>query len=150
MTARRQDPPAEGSAAEGREIVYWIAKAAEQIRTEAKVEAEGVAHLASMHPRTITRFENLETFPEQLDEVAAAYAIACGLEDERIIYRRAVELWYEKGSSALPTSRAAQTATSYAQRFAQTFAGGAQRERQQALDGKAETSKPTRKKRAGG
>jgi len=118
MADRTHEPPVEGSAAEGKEFLYWVAQAARAQRVEAGEDEDTIALIAGTHRRTVTRFEGVVAIPQALDEMVCAYALACGLDDERFIYGAALEMWRKKGRPALPNSRAAQRAASYGERFA--------------------------------
>lgn len=140
-----RDPPLEGSAADGRELIYWIAHEARRLRKDAGVSKETIASLAGVGVPTVDRFEKLTRFPKKLDAIMCAVAIAAGLDDEREIYDGALELWRRKGSSVL--ARSSRGAT-HAERFERALVEGAQRSRPAAPGGSAGKSSSTRKRRA--
>jgi hypothetical protein len=91
------DPPHEGTAAHGREFVYWLAKACCELREAADVSYETIAHYSGETALTVKRFESVETLPRNLDPLIAAYGFVAGFEDNREVYLDAWDLWIEKG-----------------------------------------------------
>lgn len=91
------DPPHEGTAANGREFVYWLAKACAELREGAGVSYETIAHYSGETALTVKRFESVETLPRQLDPLIAAYAHVAGYADNRDVYLDGIDLWIELG-----------------------------------------------------
>lgn len=80
--------------AEGDSMVYWLAKAAKELReTKGRLQVH-VGASASRDQSTIWRFEQGAKWPRDPDRIVAAYA-----DDLRVhpseIWQRAVELWTE-------------------------------------------------------
>lgn len=144
---REHDPPLEGSAAQGRELTYWVAKAAAETRDRAQVPETAVAALAGVEPITVKRFERIERFPADLDAIMSAYALLAGLSDEREIYQRALQLWQHNGSSAISRMRPLNR---HSQRFEQALIDAAQRSRPASGGERSEKPSSTRRRRANG
>jgi transcriptional regulator with XRE-family HTH domain len=72
---------------------YWLGRAARSYREEAKVVRSQIAGAVAIDQSTVARFEAGQSWPRPLDEMLAAYATLSGLEDVRVIWARALQLW---------------------------------------------------------
>jgi hypothetical protein len=102
-TAPRDSP--EVSAPAGQRFLYWLAEAAKQLREHAGVRPETVASIMDVGIHRIDRFEKAENWPRDAERLLAAYAQAVGIPDARDIYQRALDLWYEHGTSPLLSAK---------------------------------------------
>lgn len=144
------EPPLEGSAAQGREIVYWLANACKGLREEAGVRTATIAHYSGEGAHTVERFERVERFPEHLDPIVAAYARVAGFTDDRDVYLEAIDLWIEQGEPHLiqQDGRADERVTAA---VVSARKRDAARKRRQARRGRGEAPKTsTTKRRAAG
>lgn len=157
MDGQHHEPPLQGSAAQGRELVYWIAKAAERLRKENDISLALVAGVAGVNQETVKRFEKVERFPAELDVLMVAYAHLAGLDDERDIYHDALEMWARSHPSALerisaddgPMQRAMQHLARPSQKVAAEVEKTAARQaRQRAAGERGRKSTSTQKRQA--
>lgn len=75
-------------------MVYWIAEAAREARQEAKRKHVHIAAGLDSDQSTISRFENHEGQPRDIDRTVEAYAEDLEI-DVRQLWARALEMWIE-------------------------------------------------------
>jgi transcriptional regulator with XRE-family HTH domain len=124
-------------------MIYWLARAARELREANDRKQVHVAAELSMDQSSIYRFETGESWPRHTDVVVAAYAADLDIEDPREIWELALRLWNEEGQApTLPGLLEAQ---------ADLRAGRAAVARQRrGLDQQREEDRASRRKRAGG
>lgn len=125
-------------------MIHWLAQAARQLREEAGRKQVHIAATMSIDQSTIYRFEQGNTWPKRADLVVAAYAEDLDISDPREIWELAMRLWREHGEA--PTVADLQEPAR--QRFEQAIDEQAQ-SRRRGSGRSAETSRPTRRRRAG-
>lgn len=80
-------------------MVYWLARAASELREEAGRKQVHIAATMSIDQSTIYRFEQGRIWPKRADLVVAAYAEDLEIDDARAIWRRALEMWEAQGEA---------------------------------------------------
>lgn len=96
--AQNRDAAQNGAMAQGT-MVYWLARAAKELREAAGRKQVHVAASMSKDQSTVYRFEQGGTVPRELDLFIAAYADDLEIEPMQI-WARALELWKEDGQQA--------------------------------------------------
>ena len=82
-----------------RTMLYWLARACRELREAADVKPGDVAAVVRIDTGTVYRFEKAERLPHKIDQLIAAYAYLCGIDDGREIWQTAVEDWMTKGGA---------------------------------------------------
>lgn len=80
-------------------MLYWLARAAKELREEAGRKQVHIAATMSIDQSSIYRFEQGNAWPRQTDLVVAAYAEDLEIADARDIWRRALDLWDAEGEA---------------------------------------------------
>lgn len=123
----------------------FLADEAKAARESVGANIETVAGLVGRKGRTVERFENQETSPDDQERLIAAYAEVAGLGDAREIYRRAVEEWIQRGAAPQINPVDADTLTP-AQHAVKRMREEREREERRAASQRKPTA--TRKRRA--
>ena len=84
--------------AAGDRFPFWLAEACSGARTLARATVTEVARIAGVSRGKIYRFEGESPWPENPEELVAAYASAVGMDDSRQLWRVAIGLWERYGS----------------------------------------------------
>lgn len=79
---------------------YWLADAASEALQKSGARVETVAHMSGVSYTGIYRFLENKAQPREVEKILAAIAEVAGLEDNRALWARALELWYEHGYPA--------------------------------------------------
>lgn len=137
-TPRNPTPP-------GQRLLYWLAAAAREARTQAGVSEERIADRLNVRAVTITRFEKAAHWPSDVDRFMAGYAESAGIDDPRDIYHRALELWHQHGTA--PHLRDNNGALTAGQQFEREIS--ARRGRPRAPSEPEEKTSEARKRTAG-
>lgn len=88
------------------ELIYWIASVAHGYRLASGLSVDRLSKLTTVTPPVLSRFERGMSWPNNLDELLAAYGAAGGLDDPRQIIEEALEAWAKEGDPPmLPRGR---------------------------------------------
>lgn len=129
-------------------MLYWLAHACREARTEAKRKQVHVAASADVDQSTVNRFESGASWPRNADRVVAAYADDLDLEPVDL-WRTALKMW-EAHLKQAPSRDVADATKPKAKRAAGAAARrGAQRQRSR-QSGDPEADEPPRKSAQGG
>lgn len=82
----------------GRKMSYWLALVLHDRRKEKGISPAKLAALADVDQSTITRFEQGQSLPPEVDRYVAAYAQLLGIEDSRELWLLALEKWRREGA----------------------------------------------------
>lgn len=77
------------------EILACVADVCRQVREELKLDYQEMSYEVRASRSVLSRFENLESRPDRLDDIVAGYETAGGLEPAEL-WQRAVELKRER------------------------------------------------------
>ena len=75
------------------QMLYWLGRAAKEIRDEAGLTRSQVAGALAVDQSKIQRFELGHSWPHDIDSVLNAYASLAELEHPREVWKRALKLW---------------------------------------------------------
>lgn len=84
---------------------YWLARTLRQTRESRGVSRDAIRMLVPgrdgnpMDISTLSRFENGQTWPREIDALVPAYALLCGIEDPRELWKQALADWLAKGAA---------------------------------------------------
>jgi transcriptional regulator with XRE-family HTH domain len=106
-----------------RTLHYWLTVVLEREREAKNIKFRHISSLLDVEPSTVSRFEDRETWPKNVDQYLAAYAEQLGVADPRDFYVRAIKLWRLEGQAPVvenagddaPTRRAQDAARQAAQ-----------------------------------
>lgn len=91
-----------------RTMLHWLGRHCRELREKRLVKTSEIVQW--VHGRSgpldissLSNFENGKNWPQRLDAVIAAYAITCGVEDGRTLWRAALTDYVKLGGAPLPT-----------------------------------------------
>lgn len=85
----------------GRRFAYWVAHTLRTEREQAGIEQKDMAIAIGVDRATIRRLEKGESFGHDIDDRIAAYAYVLGIEDNRDLWRRALDAWMSHGEPSI-------------------------------------------------
>lgn len=105
----------------GRTLRYWVRITLKQARENADIKPRAISNLLDIDQSTIYKFERGAHWPDEVDQIVAAYADATGVGDPRDFYVQALKNWRADGEAPRiedPTerSKAASAAAAQAER----------------------------------
>lgn len=84
-------------AAPGRTLRYWVATTLKDARKQTDVLPRDISTLLDVDASRIYNFERGTHWPDDVDQIIAAYAELLGVKDPRTFYRRALKRWHDAG-----------------------------------------------------
>ncbi len=85
---------------------YWLARTLRERREARKLSVSQITMLIPgrdpakrLDESQLSRFENALSWPRNIDEIVAAYAAACGIEDGRKLWADALKHWRVQGTA---------------------------------------------------
>lgn len=82
------------------DLIAWIAEACRTAREIAKVSQADVGRFAGLARSGINRFEGGRAWPKDPARIVKSYAMLCGFDDSRDLWRIALLMWTQYGSDA--------------------------------------------------
>ncbi len=81
----------------GRTLRYWVALTVKEARKATDVLPRHISDLLDIDPSRIYNFERGTHWPDDIDQIIAAYAQLLGVKDPRTFYSRALKRWHAEG-----------------------------------------------------
>lgn len=80
-------------------MIFWLAQAAKELREAKQRKQVHIAATINRDQSTIYRFEYGDAWPRQIDLIIAGYADDLDIDDARVIWRKALEMWEAQGKA---------------------------------------------------
>lgn len=93
------EPATSTATTDRRTILYWIARTCRELRDRRNIHVRDIAAVVQVDQGTVYRFEKAERMPQKVDQIVAAYAYLCGVDDGRDLWATAIHDWKTKGAA---------------------------------------------------
>lgn len=90
-----------------RTMAHWLGRRCRQLREDKGVKTSEIVQWINgrngqLDVSSLSNFETGKTWPQKLDAIVAAYAVTCGVEDGRKLWRAALKDYVRLGGAPLP------------------------------------------------